>query len=184
MSDWPLLLWLLVATDIVMSTARGYYRPQQRWASWSQSPVATIDHSSHEQLTSRCPSLLCYHCSDVIVATCRLPVAMVAYDPVPTVPIRSGDLFKEDAISSLNFYSYSLLSPHHIATHEYIIILELHKLNVLICSSWDSIRFGRHVRLLCGFHCSLHRRCYKLLYCLQMVKQQDLEMCVDTWMCH
>jgi hypothetical protein len=29
------------------------------------------------------PSLLCYHYSDIVVATGRLPVATVTYDPLP-----------------------------------------------------------------------------------------------------
>jgi hypothetical protein len=30
-----------------------------------------------------CPSLLCYHCSDAVVATGWLPIATVAYGPLP-----------------------------------------------------------------------------------------------------
>jgi hypothetical protein len=36
----------------------GYYRPQQQWASQSQSAITTLDHSSHEHLTSWFSSLL------------------------------------------------------------------------------------------------------------------------------
>jgi hypothetical protein len=59
--------------------------------------VATIDHSSDGRLSSRCPSLLqtivamgglCpsllwYHCSDAVLATGRMPVTTVTYDPLP-----------------------------------------------------------------------------------------------------
>jgi hypothetical protein len=30
-----------------------------------------------------CPSLLCYHCSDAVVATGWLPIATMAYGPLP-----------------------------------------------------------------------------------------------------
>jgi hypothetical protein len=58
--------------------------------------VTSRHHSSDEQLTSLCPSplqtivemvvfyqlLLYYHCSDMVVVTCRLPMATMAYDPL------------------------------------------------------------------------------------------------------
>jgi hypothetical protein len=40
------------------------------------------------------PSLLCYHCSDAVVAIGRLPVATVAYGPLPQcmfVVVKCGD---------------------------------------------------------------------------------------------
>jgi hypothetical protein len=44
--------------------------------------------SSHPSLVgvtvamdSFCPSLLCYHCSDIVVTTGKIPVTTVIYDP-------------------------------------------------------------------------------------------------------
>jgi hypothetical protein len=41
--------------------------------------VTTIDHSTDRHLV---PSLLCYHCSDAVLATRPLPVVTMAYDPL------------------------------------------------------------------------------------------------------
>jgi hypothetical protein len=60
-------------------------------------PVAATNHSSDERLMSRClsllqttvatdgfyPLLLCYHCSDTVVAMNWMPVATVAYGLLP-----------------------------------------------------------------------------------------------------
>jgi hypothetical protein len=71
------LMWLLVATPGRHQYARHYCVPSSDGRMMSSYPsllgstVATDDF---------CLLLLCYHCSNILVATVRMPVATVNYD--------------------------------------------------------------------------------------------------------